>query len=153
MGSLSAVAALQLPVRLHGEPAGSDRPGTDRLGRPVDVLLDTAAWKALGFVVLCNDESLRFLPYQASQPAEDEILVASALLLLEDDGFYRARAASIRTLLGGRVERSGRTVGILRDVLLGAGGAVTELELGRGGSLLRVPAIGSSVTSTRADAA
>jgi|ERR1022692_4092562 hypothetical protein len=153
MGSLSAVAALQLPVRLHGEPAGSDRPGTDRLGRPVDVLLDTAAWKALGFVVLCNDESLRFLPYQASQPAEDEILVASVLLLLEDDGFYRARAASIRTLLGGRVERSGRTVGILRDVLLGAGGAVTELELGRGGSLLRVPAIGSSVTSTRADAA
>jgi hypothetical protein len=143
MGSLSAVAALQLPVRLHG----------DRLGHPVDVLLDTAAWRALGFVVLCTDESLRFLPYQASQPADGEIAVASSLLLLEDDGFYRARAQSLRTLLGGRVERGGRTAGILRDVLLGAGGAVTELELGRGGSLLRVPAIGSSVTSTRADAA
>jgi hypothetical protein len=143
VGSLSAVAALQLPVRLHGE----------RLGRPVDVLLDTTSWRALGFVVLCTDESLRFLPYQASQPADDEIAVASALLLLEDDGFYRARAASIRTLLGGRVERDGRTAGILRDVLLGPGGAVTELELARGGSLLRVPASGSSVTSTRADAA
>ena len=143
MGSLSAVAALQLPVRLQGE----------RLGQPVDVLLDTAAWRALGFVVLCGDDSLRFLPYQASQPNDDEIAVASSLLLLEDDGFYRSRAASLRALLGGRVERSGRAAGILRDVLLGAGGAVTELELGRGGSLLRVPAHGSSVISTRADAA
>ena len=86
-------------------------------------------------------------------PSDEEIAVASSLLLLEDDGFYRSRAASLRALLGGRVERSGRTAGILRDVLLGAGGAVTELELGRGGSLLRVPAHGSSVTSTRADAA
>src|SRR5271169_514051 len=153
MGSLSALAALQLPDRLQGEPLDTSQPSTDWLGRPVDVLLDTAAWKALGFVVLCADDSVRFLPYQASQPAEEEILVASALLLLEDDGFYRARAASIRSLLGGRVERNGRTVGILRDVLLGAGGSVTELELGRGGSLLRVPAIGSSVISTRADAA
>ena len=143
MGSLSAVAALQLPVRLQGE----------RLGQPVDVLLDTAAWRALGFVVLCGDDSLRFLPYQASQPDEEEIAVASSLLLLEDDGFYRSRAASLRALLGGRVERDGRTTGILRDVLLGAGGAVTELELGRGGSLLRVPAAGSVVGSRRADAA
>ena len=143
MGSLSAVAALQLPVRLRGE----------RLGQPVDLLIDTGAWRALGFVVLCNDESLRFLPYPASQPAEDEIAVASALMLLEDVGFYRARAASLRALLGGGVVRAGRTDGVLRDVLLGAGGAVTELELGRGGSLLRVPAAGSSVSSTHADAA
>jgi len=143
MGSLSAVAALQLPVRLQGE----------RLGRPVDVLLDTAAWRALGFVVLCNDESLRFLPYAASQPGEAEIAVASALLLLEDVGFYRSRAASLRSLLAGRVERSGRTAGILRDVLIGPGGSVVELELGRGGSLVRVPAVGSSVVTTRADAA
>ena len=143
MGSLSAVAALQLPVRLRG----------DRLGQPVDLLVDARAWRALGFVVLCNDESLRFLPYPASQPGEDEIAVASALLLLEDVGFYRARAASLRSLLGGRVVRAGRTDGILRDVLLDAGGVVTELELGRGGALLRVPAAGSSVTSTHADAA
>ena len=38
-------------------------------------------------------------------------------------------------------------------MLLGPGGAVTELELDRGGALLRVPAAGSSVTSTHADAA
>ena len=143
MGSLSAVAALQLPVRLQEE----------RLGQPVDVLLDTAAWRAVGFVVLCNDESLRFLPYAASQPGNEEIAVASALLLLEDVGFYRSRAASLRSLLAGRVERSGRTAGILRDVLIGRGGDVVELELGRGGSLLRVPAVGSSVVTTRADAA
>ena len=143
MGSLSAVAALQLPVRLHGE----------KLGQPVDVLLDTHAWRALGFVVLCNDESLRFLPVAASQPGDDEIAVASALLLLDDVGFYRSRTSSLRELLGGRVERSGRTAGVLRDLLLGRSGAVTELELGRGGSLLRVPAAGSVVGSRRADAA
>jgi hypothetical protein len=143
MGSLSALAALRLPVRLRGR----------RLGTPVDVLLDTTAWRALGFAVVCADDSLRFLPYQASQPAEHEIAVASKLLLLEDDGFYRARAASLRALLGGRVERDGRTAGILRDVILGARGAVIELELGRGDSILRVPATGSSVASTRADAA
>lgn len=149
MGSLSAVAALQLPVKL---PASSGR-GAERLGQPVDVLIDTASWRALGFVVLCNDESLRFLPYAASQPGDEEIAVASALLLLEDVGFYRSRAASLRALLAGRVERSGRTAGVLRDALIGPGGDVVELELGRGGSLLRVPAVGSSVVTTRADAA
>ncbi|HVM56202.1 MAG TPA: hypothetical protein VMT74_01985 [Gaiellaceae bacterium] len=150
MGSLSAVAALQLPVRLR---ASSSEQAGERLGRPVDVLLDTHAWRALGFVVLCADESVRFLPFAASQPGDDEIAVASALLLLEDVGFYRSRTSSLRALLGGRVERSGRTAGILRDLVLGPSGEVTELELGRRGSLLRVPAAGSAVGPHRADAA
>jgi hypothetical protein len=41
MGPRSATELLQLPVRLHGI----------RLGRPVDLLLDLAEWRALGFVV------------------------------------------------------------------------------------------------------
>ena len=101
MRSLSAVAALHAPVQLHGI----------QLGRPVDLLLDVAAWQAVGFVVRCRDESERFLPYAAAQPGEDEIAVASALMLLEDVSFYLKRGVSLRSLLGGEVGRRGRTAG------------------------------------------
>jgi hypothetical protein len=144
MGSLSASAALHLPVRLRGI----------QLGRPVDLLLEADTWHALGFVVRCRDDSHRFLPLAAAQPREDEIQVGSSLLLLEDVGFYRARGTSYRSLLGGEVHRSGRPAGRLRDLLL-ADGEVTELELDRGGTtgVVRVPAPGSVVVPSRASAA
>jgi hypothetical protein len=88
MGTRSATELLQLPIRLHGI----------RLGRPVDVLLDSTDWRALGFVVLCGDESLRFLVFAAGDLGEDAIEVASAFLLLEDLGFYRERSRSFRGL-------------------------------------------------------
>jgi len=143
MSSLSAVGALQLSVRLHGI----------QLGRPVDVLLETDAWQALGFVVHCGDDAPRFLPYAACQPSEDEIAVGSALMLLEDVGFYRQRGASLRALLGGAVERAGLPAGILRDALLDRGGAVDELEVERGGAIERIPAAGTRIASARASAA
>ncbi|MHB8469603.1 MAG: hypothetical protein ACYDCH_07610 [Gaiellaceae bacterium] len=143
MGPLSAAAALQLPVRLHGI----------RLGRPVDLLVDATSWRATGFVVRCGDESQRFLPYAASQPSETEIAVGSALLLLEDVGFYRRRGVSFRSLLGGGVERGRRPAGSLRDLVLGPGGAILELELERGGTTHRIPAAGAVVVPTRATAA
>ena len=143
MGSLSAAALLQLPVRLHGI----------QLGRPVDLLVDVEGWRVLGFVVLCGDESSRFLPYAAAQPAGEEIEVGSALMLLEDIGFYRARSASYRSLLGARVEQSGRLAGVLRDVRIGRGGAVVELELAFGDARVRRPPQGSRVTPSRATAA
>ena len=144
MGSLSASAALQLPVRLRGI----------QLGRPVDLLLETDTWNALGFVVRCRDRSQRFLPLAAAQTTEDEIRVGSALMLLEDVGFYRARGTSYRSLLGGEVQRSGRSAGRLRDLVL-ANGEVTELELDRGGAsgVVRVPARGFVVVPSRASAA
>ena len=144
MGSLSASAALQLPVRLRGI----------QLGRPVDLLLETDTWNALGFVVRCRDRSQRFLPLAAAQTTEDEIRVGSALMLLEDVGFYRARGTSYRSLLGGEVLRSGRSAGRLRDLVL-ANGEVTELELDRGGAggVVRVPAPGFVVVPSRASAA
>ena len=74
METLSASAALQLPVRLHDIT----------LGHPTDLLVNTESWQVLGFVVHCGDESTRFLPYGASQVAAGEIAVASALILLED---------------------------------------------------------------------
>jgi hypothetical protein len=144
MGSLSASAALHLPVRLRGI----------QLGRPVDLLLETDSWHALGFVVRCGDSSQRFLPLAASQTSDDEIRVASALMLLEDVGFYRARGTSYRSLLGGEVQRGGRSAGRLRDIVF-TNGEVTELELDRGGTAgtIRVPAPGSVVVPSRASAA
>ena len=144
MGSLTASAALHLPVRLRGI----------QLGRPVDLLLETDTWNALGFVVRCGDESQRFLPLAAAQMTDDEIGVGSALLLLEDVAFYRARGTSYRSLLGGEVHRRGSAAGRLRDLVL-EGSSITELELDRGGAdgLVRVPATGSVVVRSRASAA
>ena len=137
MGSLSAAASLQLPVKLHGI----------QLGRPVDILLDLETWHVLGFVVRCGDESQRFLPYAASQPSATEIAIGSALLLLEDAGFYEERGVSFRSLLGGEVQG-----GALRDLTLDRAGAVTELEIAVDGQVVRVPAAGALVVPTRAAA-
>lgn len=139
---LSAVSALQLPVRLHGI----------QLGRPVDILVELETWQVLGFLVHCGDETLRFLPFGAAQPAEDEIAVASALILVDDIAFYRTRGTSLRALLGGTVSRRGRPVGALRDLIVTAG-HVDELEVERGSAVERVPTDGSQVVPSRASAA
>jgi hypothetical protein len=108
MGSRSAIELLQLPVQLHGI----------RLGRPVDLLLDPAEWRALGFVVLCGDESSRFLVFAAAELREDAIELPSALVLLEDVDFYRDRSRSARDLL--RSE--------FRDLLIAPDGSVEAVE-------------------------
>ncbi|HVA29925.1 MAG TPA: hypothetical protein VMU58_01525 [Gaiellaceae bacterium] len=137
--SLSAAQALQLPVTLRGI----------QLGRPVDLLLDRDSWHVLGFVVRCGDESQRFLPLGAAQPAPGEIAVGSALMLLEEVGFYRTRGTSFRRLLGGEVLQGGRAVGRLVDLKF-AGREVTELELQRGADgLVRIPASGATVVPSR----
>jgi hypothetical protein len=113
------------------------------------VFVDVEAWQVLGFVVRCGDESVRFLPWQASQPSESEIAVGSALMLLEDVAFYAQRSVSFRSLLGGELALGG----VLRDVLIGDRGAVTELEIERDGERRRIPPAGSRVVPTRASAA
>lgn len=140
--SLTATATLQLPVNLHGI----------QLGRPVDLLLEIDTWHAIGYVVHCRDESQRFLPFAACQTTHDEIRVGSALMLLEDVGFYRTRGTSIRSLLGGTVAHAGRTAGTLRDLVL-EGGHVAELQVERGDTVRRVPAAGAQVAPSRASAA
>jgi hypothetical protein len=124
MVSLSAAGSLLLPVQLRGI----------QLGRPVDLLLDLDHWNVLGFVVLCGDESRRFLPLAASQVLDEAIAVGSALMLLEDSGFYEERGVSFRTLLG--TELGG---GIVRDAWFTPGGAVAELEVEIDGGRLRIP--------------
>ena len=139
MGSYSAAAALQLPVQLRGI----------QLARPIDLLLDVDSWRAIGFVVRCGDESVRFLPYGAAQPSAEEIAVQSALMLLEDVAFYEQRGVSYRSLLDAEVEGQG----VLRDVILGGGGRVEALEVERGGMRRLVAPAGSTVIPTRATAA
>ncbi|HZT45581.1 MAG TPA: hypothetical protein VFA24_05315 [Gaiellaceae bacterium] len=139
MGSTSAGALLQLRIELNGI----------YLGRPTDLLLDVVSWHVLGFVVHCGDESARFLPYAAAQPSAERIAVGSALMLLEDVGFYEQRGVSFRSLLDGRVGPNG----VLRDLRIGPGGAVTELEVERDGTIERVPAAGLAVSPTRLSAA
>jgi hypothetical protein len=103
----------------------------------------------LGFVVRCGDESTRFLPYAACQAGEDEIAVASALMLLEDVAFYEKRGVSFRSLLDGDVVGGG----VLRDVVLGVAGTVGELDVELDGVRTRIPAGGAVVVPTRASAA
>lgn len=140
MGSFSAAASLHLRIELHGI----------QLGRPTDLLIDIEAWHVLGYVVHCGDESVRFLPYAAAQTNERQIAVGSALMLLEDVEFYEKRGVSFRSLLGGAAGQRG---GVLRDLYIGAGGAVTELEIERDGGLRRVPAAGQVVAPPRLSAA
>jgi len=118
MGSRSATELLQLPVRLNGI----------RLGRPVDLLLDPAEWRALGLVVLCGDGSSRFLVFAAADVREDAIDVSSALLLLDDVEFYRGRSRSLRDLLGAE----------LRDLLVTRGGSVEALVVERDGIVQQI---------------
>jgi hypothetical protein len=119
------------------------------LGRPVDLLLDPAAGKAVGLEVLGRDDQHRFLPLAGAEVRGDEILLRSALVLLDERelGFYRTRGRTIRTLRGARVEQGGDPVGVLRDVAIGRGGEVTELLVERDGSERWVAAAGLQVVT------
>ena len=130
MRSRSAIELLLLPVRLQ----------EIRLGRPVDVLLDAEAWRVIGFVVLCGDESERFLVYAAADPREAEIAVPSALLLLDDVDFYRGRSRSLRALLGETVANAHEDLGVLRDLLIAPDGTVAALMVEQDGALREVEA-------------
>ncbi|HVS84056.1 MAG TPA: hypothetical protein VHD91_00325 [Gaiellaceae bacterium] len=142
MGVISGEGLLRLPVTLRGI----------RLGQPVDLLLDLVDRHALGLVVLCRDETYRFLPWAAVQADDDEIRVASPLMLLEDVDFYRARSDSFRALLGGVVRRHGAQVGALHDVELERTGKVAGVAVTRDGVEERLDAEGTSLSSERAAA-
>jgi hypothetical protein len=132
MGSRSAIELLLLPVRLQ----------EIRVGRPVDVLLGADAWRVIGFVVLCGDESRRFLVYATADPRENEIAVPSALLLLDDVDFYRGRSRSLRALLGGTVANAQHELGVLRDLLIAADGTVSALMVEQDGVMREVETAG-----------
>ena len=107
---------LALPVRLHGI----------QLGRPVDLLLDLDARRAVGLDVICGDEVHRFLPLPTAAVRKEEIGILSPLVLLErrELDFYRAQTLALSRLRGGTVELYGRALGPLRDVVVSEDGRV-----------------------------
>jgi hypothetical protein len=143
MGSRSATELLQLPVQLHGV----------RLGRPVDLLLDPEEWRALGLVVLCGDDSRRFLVFAAADLQDAAIAVPSALLLLEDVDFYLDRSRSLRSLLGGIVVNGRRELGELRDLLVRPDGSVEALVVEEEGGIAEVSPGGATLGPERVSAA
>jgi hypothetical protein len=122
---------LALPVRLRGI----------QLGRPVDLLLDREVPRVVGIDVLCGDGLHRFLPLTTASLGDDEVVIRSALVLLEEDGlaFYRSRTFALTALRGHPVERRGIRVGALRDLVVAADGGVRALLVGTDEGTRRVP--------------
>ena len=131
MGELSGDELLALPVRLHGI----------QLGRPADLLLDREVLRVVGLDVLCGDEVHRFLPLPTAAVRADEIAILSPLVLLEEDElhFYRSRAFSLSSLRGRAIERNGREVGALRDVVVAPDGELLAVLVERDGAAARIP--------------
>lgn len=130
-GGLRGDAVLRMPIRARGI----------ELGRPVDLILDLEAGRALGLEVYCGDRRNRFLPLAAASIGTGTISVSSALILLDDLGadFYRERADALRALRGRQVEHHGRRVGKLADVVLGPDAAVRALLVDVDGGEVVVP--------------
>ena len=99
----------------------------------------------IGFVVLCRDESQRFLVYATAHPREDEIAVPSALLLLDDVDFYRGRSRSLRALLGETVANPQHELGVLRDLLIAPDGTVSALMVEQDGAMREVEPAGMRI--------
>jgi len=140
MGSMLSWDVLALPVRTHGI----------ELGRAVDVVLDLDAARVLGLEVRCGDGVDRFLPLAAMRTHDGEITIASALTLLDEIAFYRARGTRLGTLRGGEVTGAAGALGELRDVAFGADGELLELVVAGPDGELRVrPAADVRVAPSR----
>jgi hypothetical protein len=127
MIELSGDGLLARPVRLHGID----------LGRPVDVLLDREALRAVGLDVLCGDDVHRFLPLPTAAISDEALTIHSSLVLLEEDelDFYRSRAFALSSLRGRPVLRSGKDAGRLRDVVLARDGELLAVVVDPGGRI------------------
>src|SRR5919198_4649595 len=103
VAELTGTELLSRPVRLHGLD----------LGRPVDILLDREALRAVGLDVLCRDEVHRFLPLPTAAVGADALTIHSPLVILEEDelDFYRSRAFELSVLRGRDVTRDDVTLG------------------------------------------
>jgi hypothetical protein len=112
---------LRLPVRTGGLT----------LGRSVELLLDLDGRRALGVDVECGDDVRRFLPLAVAELRDEELHVASALVLLEEAErrFYRERGVSLSAARALTVLRGGEALGRLRDVLVGPGGVLEALAV------------------------
>jgi len=119
MRELTGAELLARPVRLHGI----------QLGRPVDLLLERDTLRTVGLDVLCGDEVHRFLPLLTATVSDDEIAILSPLVLLEEDElhFYRSKTFALSTLRGRSVQRKGRDLGALGDVVIDPAGELVAV--------------------------
>jgi hypothetical protein len=131
VGGLPGEQLLRFPVRLNGLD----------VGRAVDLIIDPAHGRALGLDVLCRDEVHRFLPLAAAEVEDKEIRLSSPFALMDDTGFdfYRDRTSSLRSLKGRHVERRGRDLGELQDVLVSDEGEIEAFLVQAGDDSAEVP--------------
>jgi hypothetical protein len=131
VGGLPGEQLLRFPVRLNGLD----------VGRAVDLIIDPAHGRALGIDVLCRDEVHRFLPLAAAEVDDKEIRLSSPFALVDDTGFdfYRDRTSSLRSLKGRHVERRGRDLGELQDVLVSNEGEIEAFLVQSGDDSAEVP--------------
>ena len=68
------------------------------LGRVVDVILDEAGERPVGFDVRCRDGEHRFLPLATAQ-VHDDVEIESPLMMLESEqlDFYRSHGRTLRS--------------------------------------------------------
>lgn len=125
-GTFFLRALLGRPVMLKGI----------RLGDPSDAVLDTESLRVVGLEVLCADGARRFLPLAAARIRDDRVAVGSALILLDDEDreFYRPRSRTFRALIGASVERDGRPLGELVDLVVASDGTVEAVAARVNGS-------------------
>jgi PRC-barrel domain len=124
VAQLTGDELLALPVRLHGI----------ELGRPADVLLDRDGLRAVGLDVICGDDVHRFLPLTTALVSSDGLHILSPLVLLEEDelDFYRSRTFALSSLRGRPVQRRGRDLGKLRDIVVTRDGSLRSIVLDGG---------------------
>jgi uncharacterized protein YrrD len=99
-----------------------------RLGVVVDVLLDDAMQRVLGFDVLCGDRLHRYLPLAACEVRDAAVSVASALVLLRQElDFYRERGRALTAVRGFPVRRGGHSLGTVLDFVFAPDGGLLEV--------------------------
>jgi hypothetical protein len=110
--------------------------GDIRLGAPSDAVLDSDSLRVVGLEVDCADGVRRFLPLPAARIRDDRVSVGSALILLEENvrDFYRRRSCLFTALLGLPVERAGRPIGRLTDLVIAPDGTTESVRVSGAGS-------------------
>jgi hypothetical protein len=121
MTAVSAENVLGLPVRLRGI----------QLGKSVDIVLDRACRRVLGFEVRCGDEERRFLPLSVATVGRDDVQVGSPLVLIDEGElrFYTRGGCTFRVLRGTDVVRRGVAAGRLRDFAFERDGTITSVTI------------------------
>jgi uncharacterized protein YrrD len=145
VSGVSGEKLLRLPVRVRGID----------VGHAVDLIVDPEHRRVLGFDVLCRDDEHRFLPLSVADIGDGEIGVPSALTLLAEDelAFYRRRASTMRLLRGADVRNGARRLGVLEDVVVDAGGAISGLVVSNGKTKTTVDAAATTIVRRDASAA